>query len=38
MRMHNPPHPAETLSEDVLPEWGITITQADKQLDVRRGC
>ena len=26
MRMHNPPHPAEILREDVLPELDITIT------------
>lgn len=37
MRMHNPPHPAETLREDVLPELGITVTQAAKQLGVSRG-
>lgn len=37
MHMHNPPHPAETLREDVLPELGITVTQAAKQLGVSRG-
>ncbi len=37
MYMHNPPHPAETLREDVLPELGITVTQAVKQLGISRG-
>lgn len=37
MRMHNPPHPAETLREDILPELGITVTEAAKQLGVSRG-
>lgn len=37
MHMHNPPHPAETLREDVLPELGITVTQAAKQLGISRG-
>ena len=34
--MHNPPHPGETLREDVLPELGITVTDAAKQLGVTR--
>jgi addiction module HigA family antidote len=34
--MHNPPHPGETLSEDVLPALGLTITEAAKQLGVTR--
>lgn len=37
MRMHNPPHPAETLREDVLPELGLSVTQAAQQLGVSRG-
>ena len=36
MRMHNPPHPAEILREDVLPELGLTVTEAAKQLGVSR--
>ncbi len=34
--MFNPPHPGETLREDVLPEMGLTITEAAKQLGVSR--
>lgn len=34
--MHNPPHPGETLREDVLPELGLTVTDAAKQLGVTR--
>ena len=32
--MHNPPHPGEILKEDVLPELGLTVTQAAEQLGV----
>ena len=35
-RMFNPPHPGETLREDVLPEMGLTITEAAKQIGVSR--
>ncbi|WP_238211199.1 HigA family addiction module antitoxin [Caballeronia novacaledonica] len=35
-QMFNPPHPGETLREDVLPELGLTITQAAEQLGVTR--
>ena len=35
-RMHNPPHPGETLREDVLPALGLTVTDAAKQLGVTR--
>jgi addiction module HigA family antidote len=35
-RMHNPPHPGETLREDVLPALGLTVTQAAAQLGVTR--
>jgi len=35
-RMFNPPHPGELLKEDVLPELGITVTEAAKQLGVTR--
>jgi addiction module HigA family antidote len=34
--MHNPPHPGETLREDVLPALGLTVTQAAEQLRVTR--
>lgn len=34
--MHNPPHPGETLREDVLPALGLTVTAAAKQLGVTR--
>jgi len=36
-RMFNPPHPGETIREDVLPEMGLTITEAAKQIGVSRG-
>lgn len=35
-RMHNPPHPGETLREDVLPALGLTVTQAAMELGVNR--
>ena len=35
-KMHNPPHPGETLREDVLPALGLTITDAAMQLGVTR--
>lgn len=35
-RMHNPPHPGRMLKEDVLPELGLTVTQAAQQLGVSR--
>jgi antitoxin HigA-1 len=35
-RMFNPPHPGETLREDVLPALGLTVTEAAKQLGVTR--
>jgi addiction module HigA family antidote len=34
--MHNPPHPGETLREDILPALGLTVTQAAAQLRVTR--
>lgn len=36
MRMHNPPHPAEVIREDILPELGLSVTEAAKQLGVNR--
>lgn len=35
-RMYNPPHPGETLREDVLPALGLTVTEAARQLGVTR--
>jgi addiction module HigA family antidote len=35
-RMHNPAHPGLVLKEDVLPELGITVTEAATQLGVSR--
>jgi addiction module HigA family antidote len=34
--MHNPPHPGETLREDVLPALGLTVTQAAAELGINR--
>ena len=35
-RMHNPPHPGETLRDDVLPELKVTVTDAAGALGVSR--
>ena len=35
-KMHNPPHPGETLKEDLLPALGLTVTEAAEQLGVAR--
>ncbi|MGU7783398.1 HigA family addiction module antitoxin [Burkholderia sp. PU8-34] len=35
-RMSNPPHPGETLRDDVLPALGLTVTEAAAQLGVTR--
>lgn len=35
-QIHNPPHPGETLREDVLPTLDLTVTEAAKQLGVTR--
>lgn len=35
-KMHNPPHPGETLREDVLPALGLTVTQAATELGINR--
>ena len=35
-RIHNPPHPGETLRDDVLPALGVTVTDAAAQLGVTR--
>ncbi len=34
--MHKPAHPGETLRDDVLPAFGLSVTQAAAQLDVSR--
>jgi antitoxin HigA-1 len=34
--MHNPPHPGETLKEDVLPALKLGVTEAAEQLGVTR--
>ena len=34
--IHNPPHPGETLKEDVLPALGLSVTDAAEQLGVSR--
>ena len=36
MRMHNPPHPGLLIRDDILPELGLTVTEAAKQLGVSR--
>ena len=35
-RMHNPPHPGETLREDVLPALGLSVTDVAAALGVTR--
>jgi antitoxin HigA-1 len=35
-KMHNPPHPGETLREDVLPALGLTVSEAAAQLGISR--
>ncbi len=35
-RMFNPPHPGETLKDDVLPALGVNVTDAAAQLGVTR--
>ena len=34
--MHNPPHPGQTLRDDVLPALGLSVTDAALQLGVTR--
>lgn len=36
VQMFNPPHPADILREDILPELGLTVTDAARQLGVSR--
>jgi len=35
-RMFNPPHPGFTLRDDVLPAFGLSVTEAAEQLGVSR--
>lgn len=35
-RMMKPPHPGETLRDDVLPALGLTVTDAAQALGVTR--
>jgi len=35
-RMYNPPHPGEILKQDVLPELGLTVTDAAAHLGMSR--
>ncbi len=35
-RVFNPPHPGDTLRDDVLPALGLTVTEAASQLGVTR--
>jgi plasmid maintenance system antidote protein VapI len=34
--MFDPPHPGETLKEDILPDLGLTVADAAQQLGVFR--
>lgn len=34
--IHNPPHPGETLRDDILPVLGLSVTKAAEQLNVSR--
>lgn len=36
VNIYNPPHPGETLKDDVLPALGLSVAQAAAQLDVAR--
>ena len=36
INMHNPPHPGSIIREDVLPELGLTVTEAARQLGISR--
>jgi plasmid maintenance system antidote protein VapI len=35
-KMHNPPHPGETLREDVVPAPGLTVSEAATQPGIGR--
>ncbi len=34
--MYDPPHPGEVLQEDILPDLGLSVTAAARQLGVSR--
>lgn len=36
MLMFDPPHPGETIKEDILPDLGLSVTEAAQQLGVSR--
>lgn len=36
MRMYNPPYPAKIIRDDILPELGLSVTEAARQLGVNR--
>ena len=36
MTMHNPPHPGETLLEDILPALGVSATELARRLGFAR--
>ena len=36
MKMFNPPHPGLIIRDDVLPELGLTVTEAAAQLGISR--
>lgn len=36
MTIHNPPHPGAILKEDALPDLGLSVTEAARQLGVSR--
>lgn len=36
MALHNPPHPAKTLREDVLPALGLSVTAFARHLGMAR--
>ena len=36
MKMYNPPHPGLTIREDVLPDLGLSVTDAAGQLGLSR--
>ena len=36
MNMFNPPHPGETIKEDILPALGLSVTEAALQIGVTR--
>jgi len=34
--MHNPPHPGETLRDDILPALALTVTEPARHLGITR--